>query len=71
MLLILHRSNKCDVPQRSILRPLLFLICVNDLGNASNILNPRMFADDTNHFFIKIFTLFLKLGSGSKQKNYP
>ena len=71
MLLILHRSNKCDVPQGSILRPPLFLTCVNDLGNASNTLNPSMFADDTNHFFIKILTLFLKLGSGSKQKKYP
>ena len=36
------------VPQGSILRPLLLLLYVKDLKNASNILDLTIFADDTN-----------------------
>ena len=46
-----HCVVKCGISQGSVLGPLLFVLCVNDLKIASSILYPIMFAADTNLFY--------------------
>ena len=41
----------CGVSQGSTLRPLLFLLYIDDLPISSEKLPFRIFADDTNNFF--------------------
>ena len=61
----------CELPPGSILRPLLFIIYVNDLCQMSEFLKPIMFADDTNLFCKSktVTTLFLKANAELK-KNF-
>ena len=53
-----HIENYCSdvtevrygVPQGSVLRPILFLICINDICRAVPKATVKLYADDTNVF---------------------
>ena len=43
----------CEVPQGSVLGPLLFLLCINDIHKASKEFTFYLFADDTSLTYAK------------------
>ena len=47
----LLQTIKCGVSRGSILRPLLFILYINDLPNASKLTQPMLFADDASIFY--------------------
>ena len=65
------KTVKCGVLQGFILGPLLFLLHFNDLQFASDLLDPIMFADDTNLFYSNkdINTAFLKVNDELQKIN--
>ena len=66
-----YKTVKCGVPLRSILGPLHFLLYINDLQFASDLLDPIMFADDTNLFYLykDINNVFLKVNDELQKIN--
>ena len=58
-------------PQGCILGLLLFLLFINNLQFVSGLLDPIMFADDTNLFYLNkdINTAFLKVNDELKKIN--
>ena len=62
---------KCGVPNGSILGSLPFLLSITDLQFTSELLNPIMFADNTNLFYSNkdINTVFLKVNDELQKIN--
>ena len=59
----------CGTPKGNSLRPLFFLVYINDMPNCLRLTSPRMFADDTNITFAASTLIDLEKGLNSELRS--
>ena len=50
-LMMLNESVRSGVPEGSVIGPLLFLICINDIGDGLKCCFYKLFADDLKIYY--------------------
>ena len=65
-----YQTIKCGVPQGSILGPLLFLLYINDISNASIFAESLIFTDDTSVFYSHSNPNYLQYVMNNELQNF-